>query len=144
VSEARLVFFDTWGWLAIAHRSDCRHREAASFYGTVLAGGGTPTTTDYVLGETITLLRSRTTPAGTESFVGGILTAANKGRVRVERIDEERWLGAWKLSRKFSDKPSVSFTDLTSFVVMKELRIREALTADRHFEQIGMGFTKLF
>ena len=32
-----------------------------------------------------------------------------------------------------------SFTDCTSFVVMRELRLREALTTDHHFAQ--MGFT---
>jgi hypothetical protein len=30
-----------------------------------------------------------------------------------------------------------SFTDCTSFVVMRELRLREALTTDRLFRQIG-------
>jgi len=30
-----------------------------------------------------------------------------------------------------------SFTDCTSFVVMKELRLKDALTTDRHFRQAG-------
>jgi predicted nucleic acid-binding protein len=34
-----------------------------------------------------------------------------------------------------------SFTDCTSFVLVQELRIRCALTMDRHFQQ--MGFTVL-
>lgn len=32
-----------------------------------------------------------------------------------------------------------SFTDCTSFAVMRELRLREALTTDRHFRQAGFG-----
>ena len=39
---------------------------------------------------------------------------------------------------KVLDK-SYSFTDCTSFVVMRELGIREALTTDRHFVQAGFG-----
>jgi len=30
-----------------------------------------------------------------------------------------------------------SFTDCTSFVVMRDLRLKEALTTDRHFRQMG-------
>ena len=140
----RKVFFDTWGWLAIAHRDDRRHGEATSFYREFIVSGGLPVTSDYILAETISLLRSRTTPKGTESFIDGILAAKQSNRIRIERIGEERWLAAWKLSKKFGDKPDISFADFTSFVVMKELRITEALTADRHYELSGMGFKKLF
>ena len=58
---AAKVFFDTWGWLAIAHRDDRRHADVGSFYRNFLMAGGIPVTTDYVLAETISLLRSRTT-----------------------------------------------------------------------------------
>ena len=48
------------------------------------------------------------------------------------------------MSKKYADKPYISFTDFSSFVLMKELGVSEALTADRHFEGIGLGFKKLF
>ncbi len=38
--------------------------------------------------------------------------------------------------RKHSDR-CYSFTDCTSFVVMRELRLTEALTTDRHFVEAG-------
>lgn len=140
----RKVFFDTWGWLAIAHRDDRRHTEATSFYREFIVSGGVPVTSDYILAETISLLRSRTTPKGTECFIDAILAAQKGDRIRVERIGEERWLAAWKMSKKFADKPDISFADFTSFVVMKELRITEALTAGRHYGLVGMGLRKLF
>jgi predicted nucleic acid-binding protein len=140
----RKVFFDTWGWLAIAHRDDRRHAEATSFYREFIFAGGVPVSSDYILAETVSLLRSRTTPKGTESFIDGILAAQQSKRIRIERIGEERWLAAWRLSKKFGDKPDISFVDFTSFAVMKELRITEVLTADRHYELIGMGLKKLF
>jgi len=144
VKSVRKVFFDTWGWLAIAHRDDQRHGEATSFYRDFLVAGGVPVTTDYILTESISLLRARTSPKGTEKFIDGILAAQSTGRIKLERIGEERWSTAWKLSKRFGDKPDISFVDFTSFVVMKELRIAEALTADRHYELVGLGFKRLF
>jgi predicted nucleic acid-binding protein len=34
-------------------------------------------------------------------------------------------------------------TDLTRFVVMRELGLQQALTAHAHFEQVGMRFFRL-
>ncbi len=48
------------------------------------------------------------------------------------------------MKKTFFDKPYISFVDFSSFVLMKELGVSEALTADRHFEGIGLGFKKLF
>ncbi len=138
------VFFDTWGWLAIAHRDDQRHIEAMSFYRDFLVAGGVPVTTDYILSETISLFRARTSSKGAEKFIDGMLAAQSSGRIGIERISEERWIAAWKLSKRFGDMPDISFVDFTSFIVMKELKITEALTADRHYEFVGMGLKRLF
>lgn len=144
MTSMRKVFFDTWGWLAIAHRDDQRHTDATAFYREFLVAGGVPVTTDYVLSETISLLRARTSAQGTQRFIGGILETQGSGRILIERVGVERWAAAWKLCKKFSDKPDISFVDLTSFVVMKELKLVKALTADRHYELVGMGFKRLF
>ena len=45
-----------------------------------------------------------------------------------------------KLRVKYKDKPEISFTDLTSMVVMQELELKRILTEDRHFEHIGLSF----
>ena len=39
---------------------------------------------------------------------------------------------------RYRDK-SYSFTDCTSFVVMRELKLKDALTTDRHFRQMGFN-----
>ncbi len=44
---------------------------------------------------------------------------------------------------KYADKPLISFTDLSSMVVMKELEISLVLTGDDHFNQVGMEFIKV-
>jgi len=140
----RKIFFDTWGWVAIAHEDDTHHREVASFYKTFLRDQGVPFTTEYVLAETITLLRARTDPDGLNIFIDTIFEEVKKGRIVLERIDERRWEKAWNMGKKYHDKPYISFCDFSSFVVMKEKGIPDALTADSHFEEIGLGFKKLF
>jgi predicted nucleic acid-binding protein len=136
------IFFDTWAWVAIAHRDDDHHEKVQTFYRSYLLKRAVPVTTDYVLGESISLLRAKT--HGVAPFIDTLLDAAKAGRVLIERIDAKRWEKAWLLSKKYGDKPAISFVDFCSFTVMKERGITEALTADRHFEDVGMGFTKLF
>lgn len=136
------AFFDTWGWVAIAHKDDDHHADVLSFYKSFLLKAGVPVTTDYILAETITLLRAKT--HGISTFMDTILAAAREGRVRIERINETRWEKSWALSKKYEDKPSISFTDFTSFIVMKELGVPHVLTADKHFADAGLGFKKLF
>jgi len=55
-------------------------------------------------------------------------------------IDQQLYERSWNLYRARVDK-DWSLVDCSSFVLMQERHITEALTADRHFEQAG--FTKL-
>ncbi len=55
-------------------------------------------------------------------------------------VSEQLEDDAWGLFKRYSDK-RFSFTDCTSFVIMKQFGLMEAFTNDRHFEQ--MGFTAL-
>ncbi|MCL4537264.1 MAG: PIN domain-containing protein [Nitrospirae bacterium] len=138
------VFFDSWGWVAIANKNDNYHERVYSFYKDLLLSRGLPITTDYILAETITFLRAKIDFKLVDTFIETILNAVKNERIILERIDEKRWAKAWELSKKYNDKTSISFFDFTSFVVMKEIRISEALTNDKHFEEVGMGFRKLF
>jgi len=54
-------------------------------------------------------------------------------------VTSDRFHRAWSFRTRYADKPLVSFTDLTSLVIMAELGISEILTEDRHFEQVGLG-----
>ena len=53
-----------------------------------------------------------------------------------EPITPERAENARALFFRYADK-DFSYTDCTSFVVMQQLKLKQALTTDRHFKQIG-------
>lgn len=55
-------------------------------------------------------------------------------------ITPKRFTDTQKLRLKLQDKPNISFTDLSSMVVMSELGINQILTGDAHFTHVGMGF----
>ena len=73
-------------------------------------------------------------------FVEGILAAAARGQVQIERVTSGRFAAAWMLRKRFQDKPKISFTDLVSMAIMEERGIQRVLTQDKHFTQVGMGF----
>jgi len=56
------------------------------------------------------------------------------------QIDEFRFTQTQMLPIKYFDKPQISFTDLTSMLIMQELNIQRILTEDAHFTQVGLGF----
>jgi predicted nucleic acid-binding protein len=127
------LFVDTAGWVMMADGSDRKHAAAIAARDKWLKLGGVLLTTDFVLDETLTLLRVRLSLDAAEAWWEQIDASP---RVLWEWIDPERAEKARRWFFRFRDK-SFSFTDCTSFVVMKDLRIRHALTSDHHFVQAG-------
>jgi predicted nucleic acid-binding protein len=140
-SEA--LFVDTWGWLVLANDRDPSFSGVTGLRRDYAENGKLWVTTDYVLDETITRLFAGTPFAKAQQFCDAIFESAKLGLLAVEPISPERFQRAYKMRLRYRDKPRVSFTDLTSFTVMRELGIRHVLTADAHFQQAGLGFHRL-
>jgi len=137
-----LLFIDTWGWVALGHRKDPRHYEVKALYKELRSQGARLYTSDYVLDELITLLIRREAFEGAVRFIDGLLHAAEQGMLSIEKITSGRFASTWALRKKLQDKPRISFTDLTSMALMKEIGIQVVLTDDEHFEHVGMGFQR--
>ncbi len=117
----------------LADKSDPHYVAACSVQDRWLASRGMLVSSDYVLDETLTLLRSRLGMDAAERWWAQVEASQ---RVRWEWVDPARAEKARHWFFRWRDK-DFSFTDCTSFVVMKERRIRAALTSDRHFVQAG-------
>ncbi len=134
------LFIDTWGWLILRDRKESRHQEVKDFYREFRGRQGIIYTSDYVLDETITLLFRRLPFKTAKGSLAKIDKAIKEGYVQVERVTPERFEKAKVMRLKYQDKPRISFTDLTSIVLMRELGVKDIITEDEHFEHVGMDF----
>ena len=137
------LFIDTWGWVALANVRETGHSAAVHAYQKDQEAGLIPVTTDYVLDETISRLFSKFPSSEAETFCGGLFRTIEARLLQVERITPDRFQYAYDLRLRYRDKPRISFTDFTSFAVMKELGLSRVLTEDAHFVQVGMGFERV-
>ncbi len=136
------LFIDTWGWLKLFGKRETRHKEVAQFYRSFRQEGRGAFTTDYVLDETITQLFLRLSFEQAREKYQKIEEARSAGFLEVKWISPARFDMALQLRKKYDDKPDISFTDLSSMVVMQEFDLRDVLTGDAHFEHVGMGFRR--
>ena len=127
------VFVDTAGFLALWDSGDEHHTRATKLQADLARKHRRFLTSEYVIDETVTLLLVRHSHAAAVDFLD---TIERSEALRLEWIDPERFHASIALFRKHADK-EWSFTDCTSFALMRELQIREAFTTDRHFRQAG-------
>lgn len=137
------LFVDTWGWLTLHDKGENQHKEVVEFYQQFRAQKGEVYTTDYVLDETFTLLFKRLSPSQAQTAMETLLAAFNYVTFHLIWITEERFSQTTNMRLKYLDKPQISFTDLTSMVVMSEFSIISILSGDAHFTQVGLNFERL-
>jgi hypothetical protein len=128
------VFADTFYFLALLHLDDGAHARALSFSET---RADPLVTTAWVLTEVADALA---TPGMRESFPRLLAALRADAACTIVPPTQSLFDQGVELYAERPDK-NWSLTDCTSFVVMREQGITEALTGDHHFEQAG--FTAL-
>ena len=124
------VFVATSGLLCIHDRSDLRNASAIQLF----KNAARLFTTNYVLAEFIPLTEAR--KLDRERSIAFLEDFLNVPRLELIWIDRARHAQAMELLRQRLDK-TYSLCDATSFVVMREYGLTEALTTDKHFKQEG-------
>ncbi len=126
------VFVDTSGWIALAVEDDVHHEEVAALYAQLLKRH-LLVTTNLVVAETHITLRRRVGHRAAISFVELVEVSPRIQRVfSTDEVENE----ALSILRECADQ-SFSYTDAVSFVVMRNLRIAQALAFDAHFRTMG-------
>ncbi|MGC8959731.1 MAG: type II toxin-antitoxin system VapC family toxin [Chloroflexia bacterium] len=93
-------------------------------------------TTNFVLDETITLIRYNMHHAAAVRFRHMLQSLIEDGLVELVRVDEAQEDAAWSIFEQYSDQ-DFSYTDCTSFAVMRQLGLTHVFTADHHFATMG-------
>lgn len=127
------VFIDTSALYAFVDRNDAGHKNARDAVARLATAGRQFIVTDYVVAETVNLANAR----GGSLVANRVLDLMEQtAGIRLEWIDPPRFDLTKSFFRKHADH-DYSFTDCSSFVVMRELRVTEALTTDKHFREAG-------
>jgi len=127
------AFADTSFFFALAAKRDRTHEPAVKALTRLLRLQRPLITTDYVLDETLTLTKARTSAKVALALLDRIESSP---ALSIQNITGDRFAAAKAFFRKHANH-DYSFTDCTSFVLMHEMEIRDVLTTDRHFTEAG-------
>lgn len=128
------VFLDTSGFFLLINERDPLHRTAADWLRS-RRGKLRPVTTEWVVGETCTLLIARKRP----HLVPRFLDYLERSRALVLINPDDTLLHSAKAIIRRQAGQGFSFVDCVSFCVMTERSIVEALTTDAHFQKAGFS-----
>jgi predicted nucleic acid-binding protein len=128
-------FADTSWWVAWSLPGDRRHADALAALAHI-GSSEQVLTTNLVLGETWTFLRRKDGHRSSLAFLDRIGALEGQSKLAVHRVSDDQEDKAWAWLRKH-DERSYSFVDATSFQVMRDRRLREALAFDEDFAAAG-------
>jgi predicted nucleic acid-binding protein len=124
---------DTGAFYAAIDRTDTYHKEAVQLGRTLESSR--LITSEYILMETATFIRSRLGPKQSINFLEHI---KNKNEIEVIEMEKETNRKAWDLFYKYHDKV-ISFVDCTSNVLMKERDIYYYFGFDSDLSMMGFN-----
>ncbi len=125
------VFIDTSAMLPLLNAKDVDHAAAGEEWTSLIDGGETVVTTNYVLVEAFALVQNRLGMEAARDLYENICPM-----LHVEWVDPELH-EAGMTALLVADRRQLSLTDCVSFQVMRRLGISRAFAFDAHFAEQG-------
>jgi uncharacterized protein len=127
------VFVDTAAWIALFNKKDELHDRAIQIRKELRQQKASLVTTEFVLIEVADGLCNASIRKQTIDFIDSLYRFP---KLQIIQVSHDLVAQGWLLYKQRPDK-GWSLTDCISFVVMEQLKIKQAFTCDRHFEQAG-------
>ena len=131
-----LIFLDTSTLVAYYNADDVNHTDVRKSIKEMEGRKVRFLTSDYIFDEILTVLLVRTGKKKAIEVCNALLKDIEAGNIRLTRVDEEVFRKAAEIFTRFTDK-EWSFTDCTSYVLMKGAGITKGFSFDEHFRQFG-------
>ena len=128
------IFFDTSGFVAMIDQLDRVHKDAVAWTRNS-AGRTRPVTTEWIIGETCTLLIARKR----HQIVPQFLDYVERSSALLSINPDDTLLRAARLMMRRQADQGFSFVDCISFCLMTERKIVEALSTDALFRKAGFS-----
>ncbi|MCH7733202.1 MAG: type II toxin-antitoxin system VapC family toxin [Candidatus Marinimicrobia bacterium] len=133
---SKALFIDTSAFYAFFDKRDSQHKRV---FKILKNSDDVFVTSNYVLDELITLFRVRKLSlAQFEPFINSLWSEES---CQLFRVSKDIDLLAWDMLKKLKEH-NFSFTDCTSFVLMKNHNIKKVCTLDKHFQIAGFEIAR--
>jgi predicted nucleic acid-binding protein len=135
VSLESSIFVDTSGWVSLIGEDETFHDEITAIYQEAMRQRCRLITTNYIVTEVVALLTNRPIVPRQRmiAFVDALKAAPH---VQIEFVDRAIDDVAWVRIKERSER-DWSLVDASSFILMEQFNVIQALTLDHHFEQAG-------
>jgi predicted nucleic acid-binding protein len=133
------TFVDTSAWLAIKNSRDRKHAAAIRIVSELRTRRELLITSDYILDETYTALLYDLGYAAAVLFKHEVDALVAGGILRVIHITADLQIESWQVFERFNRDKLWSFTDCTSYVVVRKEEIHDCFAFDADFVQMGLN-----
>lgn len=130
------VLVDSSGFIAVFNRRDQYHAQGLEIYKQLR--DAKLYTSNYILSELYTRLLPKVGIYGVRLCRQALLKAESQRFLTIEWIDKESVNQAWQYFDKFSEH-QLSFTDATSYLLVKKYKLDAIFTFDSDFKEVGLS-----